>query len=189
MLGIIGRLSALSTASMPKAAGHHSIKTSCPQSHCMKLPKLLITRELILVAGPRPFSFRRSRLDEEQLPQVAGSLTFTTVLALVPILTIALAIFTTFPVVQYVPRLAGSLFHAEPDAEGNCQHHPRLSERSFHPRRRGCLHSARLLDRDSSGDDVNDRSRVQPDLACENEPADHASAFWCTGRSSRLGRC
>jgi membrane protein len=37
------------------------------------------------------------RLDEERLPQVAGSLTFTTVLALVPILTIAFAIFTTFP--------------------------------------------------------------------------------------------
>lgn len=37
------------------------------------------------------------RLDEESLPQVAGSLTFTTVLALVPMLTIALAIFTTFP--------------------------------------------------------------------------------------------
>lgn len=41
--------------------------------------------------------FARRRLNEERLPQVAGSLTFTTVLALVPILTIALAIFTTFP--------------------------------------------------------------------------------------------
>lgn len=41
--------------------------------------------------------FARSRLREERLPQVAGSLTFTTVLALVPILTIALAVFTTFP--------------------------------------------------------------------------------------------
>ena len=43
------------------------------------------------------FRFARRRLYEERLPQVAGSLTFTTVLALVPILTIALAIFTTFP--------------------------------------------------------------------------------------------
>jgi membrane protein len=43
------------------------------------------------------FRFARRRLDEERLPQVAGSLTFTTVLALVPVLTIALAIFTTFP--------------------------------------------------------------------------------------------
>ena len=43
------------------------------------------------------FRFATQRLNEERLPQVAGSLTFTTVLALVPMLTIALAIFTTFP--------------------------------------------------------------------------------------------
>jgi membrane protein len=42
--------------------------------------------------------FARRRLTEEKLPQVAGSLTFTTTLALVPLLTIILAIFTTFPV-------------------------------------------------------------------------------------------
>jgi membrane protein len=41
--------------------------------------------------------FARRRLREERLPQVAGSLTFTTTLALVPLLTIVLAIFTTFP--------------------------------------------------------------------------------------------
>lgn len=41
--------------------------------------------------------FARRRLREESVPQVAGSLTFTTVFALVPLLTIALAIFTTFP--------------------------------------------------------------------------------------------
>ncbi|HCE10231.1 MAG TPA: hypothetical protein DEQ40_16815 [Oxalobacteraceae bacterium] len=41
--------------------------------------------------------FALRRLNEEHLPQVAGSLTFTTVLALVPLLTIAFAIFTTFP--------------------------------------------------------------------------------------------
>jgi len=45
------------------------------------------------------FVFARNRLHEERLSQVAGSLTYTTVLALVPILTIALAIFTTFPAV------------------------------------------------------------------------------------------
>ncbi|MDL2355149.1 MAG: YihY family inner membrane protein [Pseudomonadota bacterium] len=44
------------------------------------------------------FLFARRRLTEERLPQVAGSLTFTTTLALVPLLTIVLAIFTTFPV-------------------------------------------------------------------------------------------
>lgn len=43
------------------------------------------------------FRFAARRLDEEHLPEVAGSLTFTTVLALVPMLTIALAIFTAFP--------------------------------------------------------------------------------------------
>lgn len=37
------------------------------------------------------------RLHEERLPEVAGSLTYTTVLALVPVLTIAFAIFTTSP--------------------------------------------------------------------------------------------
>ena len=46
------------------------------------------------------FYFARRRLIEEQLPQVAGSLTFTTTLALVPLLTIILAIFTTFPIFE-----------------------------------------------------------------------------------------
>jgi membrane protein len=41
--------------------------------------------------------FAARRLSEERLPQAAGSLTFTTVLAVVPMLTIAFAIFTTFP--------------------------------------------------------------------------------------------
>jgi len=44
------------------------------------------------------YRFGLRRLEEEHLPQVAGSLTFNTVLALVPVLTIALAIFTTFPI-------------------------------------------------------------------------------------------
>jgi membrane protein len=42
--------------------------------------------------------FAQRRLLDEKLPQVAGSLTFTTTLALVPLLTIVLAIFTTFPI-------------------------------------------------------------------------------------------
>lgn len=42
--------------------------------------------------------FAVRRLREEKLQQVAGSLTFTTTLALVPLLTIVLAIFTTFPI-------------------------------------------------------------------------------------------
>lgn len=55
--------------------------------------------------SPRPrlselqglLDFARRRLREVRLPQVAGSLTFTTTLALVPLLTIVLAIFTMFP--------------------------------------------------------------------------------------------
>ncbi|HEY1042489.1 MAG TPA: YihY family inner membrane protein [Telluria sp.] len=42
--------------------------------------------------------FAHRRLSEERLPQVAGGLTFTTVLAVVPLLTIVFAVFTTFPV-------------------------------------------------------------------------------------------
>jgi len=42
--------------------------------------------------------FAARRLRQERLPQVAGSLTFTSTLALVPLLTIVLAIFTMFPV-------------------------------------------------------------------------------------------
>ncbi len=41
--------------------------------------------------------FAGDRLNEDRLPQVAGSLTFTTVLSLVPMLTVALAIFSAFP--------------------------------------------------------------------------------------------
>lgn len=41
--------------------------------------------------------FVARRLREERLFEVAGSLTYTSVLALVPVLTIAFAIFTTFP--------------------------------------------------------------------------------------------
>ena len=41
--------------------------------------------------------FAHRRLQEVRLPQVAGSLTFTTVLALVPILTIGLALLMAFP--------------------------------------------------------------------------------------------
>jgi membrane protein len=43
------------------------------------------------------YRFGLRRLNEERLPQVAASLTFTTMLAVVPLLTIGLAIFTGFP--------------------------------------------------------------------------------------------
>ena len=40
----------------------------------------------------------RARFREARLGQVAGSLTFTTLLALVPLLTVVLALFSAFPV-------------------------------------------------------------------------------------------
>jgi len=43
------------------------------------------------------FRTLRLRFREDRLGQVAGSLTFTTLIALVPLLTVALAIFTAFP--------------------------------------------------------------------------------------------
>ncbi|WP_374041311.1 YihY family inner membrane protein [Massilia sp. IC2-278] len=55
-------------------------------------------RALTLLEVRDLLRFARRRLREEKLPQVAGSLTFTTTLALVPLLTIVLAIFTTFPI-------------------------------------------------------------------------------------------
>lgn len=64
----------------------------------MSLSNLPLIRELPLDDMRSLYRFALQRLREERLPQVAGSLTFTTVLALVPMLTIALAIFTTFPI-------------------------------------------------------------------------------------------
>src|SRR4051812_19425059 len=57
-----------------------------------------MVRGLTLSEAGDLLRFARRRLNEEKLPQVASSLTFTTTLALVPLLTIILAIFTTFPV-------------------------------------------------------------------------------------------
>jgi membrane protein len=40
----------------------------------------------------------RQRFREDRLGQTAGSLTFTTTIALVPLVTVALAVFTAFPI-------------------------------------------------------------------------------------------
>lgn len=42
--------------------------------------------------------FAAQRIGEDRIPQVAGSLTFTTMLALVPLATVAFALFTAFPI-------------------------------------------------------------------------------------------
>jgi membrane protein len=64
----------------------------------MSLQDHPLLRRLPLQEARDMLRFARRRLDEERLPQVAASLTFTTMLALVPLLTIALAVFTAFPV-------------------------------------------------------------------------------------------
>jgi membrane protein len=73
------------------------MRRSAPDSRGMSFLNLSAVRGLTWAQVRNLFRFVARRLDEERLPQVAGSLTFTTVLALVPMLTIAFAIFTTFP--------------------------------------------------------------------------------------------
>ncbi|QBQ97964.1 YihY family inner membrane protein [Paraburkholderia pallida] len=52
--------------------------------------------DLDIVKRLARFAARRSR--EDRIPQVAGSLTFTTLLSLVPLATVAFALFTAFPI-------------------------------------------------------------------------------------------
>lgn len=61
-------------------------------------------------------TIRRAR--EERLPQVAGSLTFTTVLSIVPLLAVSFALFTRFPIFKRLEKaleeyLLASLLPAE----------------------------------------------------------------------------
>ena len=78
---------------LPKSVSHFSRSTAGMFNSSVDRVRGLTLRE----AGDL-VRFARRRLLEEKLPQVAGSLTFTTVLALVPLLTIVLAIMTVFPV-------------------------------------------------------------------------------------------
>ncbi|MCA3885709.1 MAG: YihY family inner membrane protein [Burkholderia sp.] len=57
------------------------------------MPKLSV--DLDTIKRLAQFAARRSA--EDRIPQVAGSLTFTTMLALVPLVTVAFALFTAFP--------------------------------------------------------------------------------------------
>lgn len=68
-----------------------------PSQHQAGRVRLLRQQAVSLAQLRDLLRFATRRLNEERLPQVAGSLTFTTVLGLVPLLTIALAIFTAFP--------------------------------------------------------------------------------------------
>ncbi|MEX3527435.1 MAG: YhjD/YihY/BrkB family envelope integrity protein, partial [Burkholderia sp.] len=57
------------------------------------MPKLSVD----LVTIRRLARFAAKRGAEDRIPQVAGSLTFTTILAVVPLVTVAFALFTVFP--------------------------------------------------------------------------------------------
>ena len=63
----------------------------------MGLPRFFSNCKLLWpdLCGLIRYAWRR--LNEERLPQLAGSLTFTTILGLVPTLAIAMAVFTYFP--------------------------------------------------------------------------------------------
>ena len=89
MLGIIGRFD--------RPLSPYQSMLDRPNAKRMGFLNLPILRQVPWDQARDLLRFARRRLNEERLPQVAGSLTFTTVLALVPMLTIALAIFTTFP--------------------------------------------------------------------------------------------
>ena len=57
----------------------------------------MLNRSLTADGLKRLASFTLQRSGEDRIPQVAGSLTFTTVLSLVPLATVAFALFTAFP--------------------------------------------------------------------------------------------
>ena len=63
-------------------------------------PSATRTRASWITRVGRVFRFAAQRADEERLLQVASSLTFTTVLGLVPMLAVVLSLFTAFPVFQ-----------------------------------------------------------------------------------------
>jgi len=63
----------------------------------MNLPNNSILRQWFRPDVLELFDFIQRRFGHARLPQVAGNLTFVTLLALVPLLTIALAVFTMFP--------------------------------------------------------------------------------------------
>lgn len=77
---------------MPSKSFYTPARSSIPSTEGAEQNRTLRLSELGGLLG-----FARRRLREVQLQQVAGSLTFTTTLALVPLLTIVLAIFTMFP--------------------------------------------------------------------------------------------
>ena len=72
--------------------------------------------------------FAAQRSSEDRIPQVAGSLTFTTMLALVPLATVAFALFTAFPIFSFVPDVAADFSRRPSDARATEQSDLQISE-------------------------------------------------------------
>lgn len=68
-----------------------------PESRTAALRRRLLARESWLARLGRLLRFAMQRAAEERIAQVASSLTFTSVLSMVPLLAVALALFTAFP--------------------------------------------------------------------------------------------
>lgn len=82
------------TAALPPQATEQNSLDNPPENPAVKAAELSPASPRWWVAFSRLVAHR---ITDQQLPQVAGSLTFTTVLSLVPLMTVALAIFTAFP--------------------------------------------------------------------------------------------
>ncbi len=63
----------------------------------MSTPTQLLDRHWLLRTAREVTLFAYRRGTEVRLPQVAGSLTFTTLLSIVPLVAVALALFAAFP--------------------------------------------------------------------------------------------
>ena len=66
--------------------------------------------------GWRHLQTLRQRFREDRLGLTASSLTFTTLIALVPLVTVMLAVFSAFPMFEPVPGCAAEVLPAEPGA-------------------------------------------------------------------------
>src|SRR5690606_8401390 len=83
---------ALNETELEQPSGQHS---PAPLESTRK--RLVATLRTFAQSVLRVLRFAASRAGEERVPQVAASLAFTTILSMVPILAVAFALFTAFP--------------------------------------------------------------------------------------------
>ena len=86
-----------------------------------------------------------------------------------------------FSAIQYLPCIAGSLFHSKPDAEIDRQHDPRLPQPVREQGDAPVGRRRRRADRDGGGDAGDDRSRLQSYLAGQTRRAIHAAGAGVLG--------